>query len=110
MVNLLHCLKNKYLVINRMYLIVVTQAQVLCLICTPEAQASRAEGGHIRHTTSDCVTTITYVTLHDQSLVVIVYIYCGSLVLIVSFRYDVSVMILLKINILSKIITETSYP
>ena len=26
------------------------------------------------------------------------------------FRYDVSVMILLRINILSKIITETSYP
>ena len=33
----------------------------------------------------------------------------GLLVLIVSFIYDGSVMILLRINILSKIITETSY-
>ena len=43
------------------HLIVVTQAQVLCLICTPEARGPlgpRAEGGHIRQSTSDCVTTI----------------------------------------------------
>ena len=37
-------------------LIVVTQARVLCLICTPGSP--RAEGGHIRQSTSDCVTTI----------------------------------------------------
>ena len=41
------------------------------------------------------------------------YLYCGLCVLIVSFRYDVSVMTLLIIKpclyILSKIITETSY-
>ena len=32
------------------------------------------------------------------------------IILIASFRYDVSVMILLRISILGKIITETSYP
>ena len=40
------------------YLAAVTQARVVCLICTPEGRRPRAEGGHIRQTTSACVTTI----------------------------------------------------
>ena len=54
-----------------------------------------------------------YIHTYSYSLGVIVAIYmqCGSLVLIVSFRYDFSVMILLRIgSYLSKIIAEASYP
>ena len=47
-----------HLIKLRICYIVVTWAQVVCLICTPRAAGPRTEGVHIRQTISAHVTTV----------------------------------------------------
>ena len=65
-----------------LHLIVVTQARVVCLICTPE-------GVHIRQATSACVTIIMYHFLSEltQQLKLRVRSICGDCIYSVACEF-----------------------